>query len=128
MPGGGEGGGNPANEKAIEEAKSPAEAAKLPGMGTTLAVAAAWSPNPKKPPLYLDMPMKDGVAQPDVLAKWAANAPLSFIHMYIGNLKQYKAIAIDVGDQDGLRVDSGKLHDILDSYGIENSFEIYPGT
>ncbi len=124
----GAGRGNPATEKAIAEAKSPAEAAKVPGMGTTLAVAAAWSPNPKNPPLYLDMPMKDGVAQPDVLAKWAANAPLSFIHMYIGNLKQYNAIAIDVGDQDGLRVDAGKLHDILDSYGIANTFEIYPGT
>ena len=42
--------------------------------------------------------------------------------------KQYKAIAIDVGDQDGLRVDAGKLHDILDTYGIANTFEIYPGT
>jgi enterochelin esterase-like enzyme len=124
----GAGRGNPANEKALEEAKTPAEAAKLPGMGTQLAAAAAWSPNPQKPPLYLDMPMKDGLVQQDVLNKWAANAPLSFIHQYIGNLRQYKAIAIDVGDQDGLRMDAGKMHEILDSYGIANSFEIYPGT
>lgn len=53
---------------------------------------------------------------------------LAFIDQYIGNLKQYKAIAIDVGDQDGLRVDARKLHDILDSYGIPNAFEVYPGT
>ena len=33
---------------------------------------------------------------------------------------------MDVGDQDGLRIDAGKLHDILDSYGIANAFEIYP--
>jgi len=33
-----------------------------------------------------------------------------------------------VGDQDGLRTDAKKLHDIMDSYGIPNSFEIYPGT
>ena len=55
-------------------------------------------------------------------------APLAFVDQYIGNLKQYRAIAIDVGDQDGLRIDAGKLHDVLDNYGIANSFEIYPGT
>src|ERR1035438_670203 len=124
---GGPGGGRGANtETALAEAKTPAEAAKLPGLATQLAVAAAWSPNPKKPPLYFDMPFGD--AQQEVLNKWAANAPLVFVHQYIGNLKQYHAIAMDVGDQDGLRVDAGKLHDILDSYGIANAFEIYPGT
>jgi S-formylglutathione hydrolase FrmB len=43
-------------------------------------------------------------------------------------LRRYRALAIDVGDQDGLRVDAGKLHDVLDQYGIANTFEIYPGT
>ena len=37
-------------------------------------------------------------------------------------------IAIDVGDQDGLKADASKLHEILDKYGIPNSFEIYKGT
>src|ERR1035441_202565 len=128
--GGGRGapeGGRGANmETALADAKSPAEAAKVTGRATQLAVPAAWSPNPKKPPLYFDMPFGD--AQQEVLNKWAANAPLVFVHQYIGNLKQYKAIAMDVGDQDGLRADAGKLHDVLDSYGIANSFEIYPGT
>jgi hypothetical protein len=27
-----------------------------------------------------------------------------------------------------LRVDTGKLHDVLDQYGIANSFETYSGT
>ena len=93
-----------------------------------LATAAAWSPNPKNPPLYLDLPRKDGEPQPEVLAKWAANAPLAFIDQYIGNLRQYRAISMDVGDKDGLRVDTGKLHDVLDKYGIANSFEVYQGT
>ena len=52
--------------------------------------------------------MKDGVPQPDVLAKWAANAPLAFIDQYIDNLREYRAIAMDVGDQDGLRIDDSK--------------------
>lgn len=119
-----------ASEKKIAGAKSPADAAALlPGFGSAqLATAAAWAPNPKNPPLYLDLPTKDGIPVPEVQAKFAANAPLAFIDQYIGNLKQYRAIAIDVGNQDGLRIDAGKLHGILDSYGIANSFEIYSGT
>jgi hypothetical protein len=35
---------------------------------------------------------------------------------------------MDVGDQDGLRFDATKLHNVLDNYGIANSFEIYSGT
>ena len=125
----GAGPSNPASEKALEAVKTPADSASLPfGVRTQLASAAAWSPNPKNPPLYLDLPTKDGVVQQDVIAKWAANSPLAFADQYIGNLRQYRAIAIDVGDQDGLRTGASKLHDILDNYGIVNSFEIYPGT
>ncbi len=120
---------NPELAKTLEAVKTPEDSAKLPFLARAqLASAAAWSPDPKNPPLYLDLPVKDGVPQPDILAKWAANAPLAFVDQYIGNLKQYRAIAIDVGDQDGLRVDTGKLHDILDRYGIANTFEIYAGT
>ena len=119
-----------ANEKKVAEAKSPSDAAAaMPGFGVAqLATAAAWAPNPKNPPLYLDLPTKDGVSVPEIQAKFTANAPLVFVHQYIGNLKQYRAIAMDVGDQDGLRIDAGKLHDIFDNYGIANSFEIYSGT
>jgi enterochelin esterase-like enzyme len=116
-------------EKALEAVKAPEDSAKLPfGARTQLASAAAWSPNPKNPPLYLDLPTKAGELQPDVLAKWAANAPLAFIDQYIGNLRQYRAISMDVGDKDGLRGDTGKLHDVLDKYGIVNTFEVYQGT
>ena len=116
-------------EKAVEALKAPADSADLPFFSRAqLASAAAWSPDPKNSPLFLDLPTKGGVPQPDILAKWAANAPLSFIDQYIGNLRQYRAIALDVGDQDGLRVDTGKLHDALDKYGIPNQLEIYSGT
>lgn len=120
---------DPKAEAELEAVQSPADSAKLPfGLRAQLASAAAWSPNPKAPPLYLDLPVKDGKEQPDVLAKWAANAPLAFVDQYIGNLRRYRAIAIDVGDQDGLKIDAGKLHDVLDRYGVANSFTIYPGT
>ena len=120
---------NPEMEKTLDAVKTPEDSAKLPFMARAqLASGAAWSPNPKNPPLYLDLPVKDGQPQPDVLAKWAANAPLAFIDQYIGNLRQYRAISLDVGDKDGLRGDTGKLHDVLDKYGIANGFEVYQGT
>jgi enterochelin esterase-like enzyme len=119
-----------ASEKKASMAKSPAElAAQSPGFSITqYADAAAWAPNPKNPPLYFDLPSKDGVPQPEIVAKFAANSPLAFVDQYVGNLKQYRAIAMDVGDQDGLRFDATKLHNILDNYGVANSFEIYAGT
>ena len=116
-------------EKAAAALKGPSDSAGLPFFTRAqLASAAAWSPDLKNPPLYLDLPTKDGVPQPEILAKWAANAPLAFVDQYVGNLRQYRAIAMDVGDQDGLRVDAGKLHDVLDKYAISNTFQIYPGT
>jgi S-formylglutathione hydrolase FrmB len=116
-------------EKAVAGMKAPSDGEGLPFFTRAqLATAAAWSPNPKNPPLFLDLPTKDGAPQPDVLAKWSANAPLAFVDQYVGNLRQYRAIAMDVGDQDGLRVDAGKLHDVLDVYGIPSSFEVYEGT
>lgn len=121
--------GNAENEKALEAVKNAEDSARLPFFQRAqLASAAAWSPDPKNPPLFLDLPTKDGVPQPDVLANWTANAPLAFVDQYIDNLREYRAIALDVGDQDGLRTDTGKLHDVLNKYGIANNFEIYVGT
>ncbi len=120
---------NPDLEKALESVKTPEDEAKLGFFPRAmLASAAAWSPDPKNPPLYLDLLTKDGEPQLEIMAKWAANAPLAFIDQYIGSLRKYRAISIDVGDQDGLRTDTGKLHDVLDKYGIANSFEVYRGT
>lgn len=120
---------DPETDKSLATLAAPADSAQLAwGLRVRLASAAAWSPNPKNPPLFLDLPTKDGVAQPEVMAKWTANALLSFIDQYIGNLRKLHGIALDVGDQDGLRTDTSKLHDVLDAYGIANTLEIYTGT
>src|SRR5579871_4863244 len=62
----------PANSevsKTLEAVKTPADSASLPFFARAqLATAAAWSPDPKNPPLYLDLPTKDGEPQPDILA------------------------------------------------------------
>jgi enterochelin esterase-like enzyme len=116
-------------EKTLEAVKTPADSASLPFLARAqLASAAAWSPDPRNPPLYLQLPTRGGEPQADVLAKWAANAPLAFLDQYVADLRRYRAIAIDVGDQDRLRADAGKLHEALDRYGIANTFEVYAGT
>jgi S-formylglutathione hydrolase FrmB len=115
-------------DKAIAAAKSPEEAAKAAGMPAALGTSAAWSPNPKNPPLYLDLPIKDGVPQPEIQAKWLANAALDMIDQYIGNLRQYRAIGVEVGDKDMGVVTVTKFHEVLDSYGIPNQFELFQGT
>ena len=115
------------DEAPIMALKSLDEAAKLAiPQRAQLAAASAWSPNPKNPPLYVDLPYGD--KQQSVLARWAANAPLAFIDQYVENLRRYRAIALDVGDQDGLKADTQRLHEALQSYGIASTSEIYPGT
>jgi enterochelin esterase-like enzyme len=119
----------PEIEKALADVKTPADSAKLSFFArATLATASAWSPNPEKPPLYLDLPVLNGEPQKDVLGKWAANSPLAFLDQYVGNLRRYSGIAIDVGDQDGLRVDTAKLQSELRRNGISSTFEEYKGT
>jgi S-formylglutathione hydrolase FrmB len=93
----------------------------------TFATAAAWSPNPHKPPFYVDLPFENGQLQPRVLAEWAANAPLAMVPQYVNNLRQYKSIAIDIGDSDSLIGDNKALHEILKRFGIAHEFEVYEG-
>ncbi|HEY3732096.1 MAG TPA: alpha/beta fold hydrolase [Steroidobacteraceae bacterium] len=120
---------NADNEKQFESVRTPDDSAKIDFMlRVQLAAAAAWSPDPANAPLYLDLPYKNGELQQDVINKWAANAPLVFVDQYIRQLRQYRAIALDVGDQDKLRVDAQKMHEVLDRYGVSNTFDIYPGT
>ncbi len=99
------------------------------GTKAQLASAAVWSPNPKNPPFFFDLPTKDGVVQPLVLAKWAANAPLAMVDQYIGNLRKLHAIAFDAGDMDtGIAATIKTLDGILNEYDLPHTFEIYSGT
>jgi enterochelin esterase-like enzyme len=120
---------DPALAAQLEAVRTPEEAAALPFFArATLASAAAWSPNPAAAPFFLDLPTAGGRPRADVLAKWAANAPLAMLDQHVADLRRYRAIAIDVGDQDGLRDDARRLHEALDRWGIANSFAVYPGT
>jgi S-formylglutathione hydrolase len=97
------------------------------GPSTNLAFAAAWSPNPANPPLYLDLPVQDGKVRPEIVAKWAANAPLAMIDQYVSSLKAYRAIAIDVGTRDGLLASNKELEQAMTRFGVGHTYEEYDG-
>lgn len=93
------------------------------------ASAAAWSPDPANPPFYLDLPVKNGKLQPQILQKWDANRLLNSLDQHIYNIKKLKAIGFDAGDKDmGIAESLRSLDKELNEYNIKHSFEIYDGT
>jgi S-formylglutathione hydrolase FrmB len=94
-----------------------------------LASAATWSPNPKNPPHFFDLPVSaEGQPRYEIIAQWAANAPLAMVHQYIPSLRSYDAIVIDAGDKDVPIVDTVRTFDrILSDYGIAHTTEVYEG-
>jgi len=111
----------------LEELKSPAEAKAKGGFMTAFASAAAWSPNPKNPPFYFDLPTRDGALRPEIVAKWAANAPLAMLDQHVDHLKELHAIAADVGDADTLRASNEALDRLLTQFDIRHVFAVYEG-
>ncbi|TLV02225.1 alpha/beta hydrolase [Dyadobacter luticola] len=113
----------------IEAVKEPGDFAKADfGTKAALAYAAAWSPNPLKPPFFTDQIIENGKQRPEIEAKWTSNMPLVTVDQYISNLKQLKGIAFDAGDKDQPIASNIKiLHEVLDNYKIQHSYEEYQG-
>jgi enterochelin esterase-like enzyme len=118
-----------AASEAIKTREQAVEAAAAPGFGpsTSLASAAAWSPNPANPPLFLDLPVKDGKVRPEIVAKWVANAPLETVPQNADALNKYYAIAIEVGTMDPLLKSNQELHDKLTQLHVPHYYEEYEG-
>lgn len=97
-----------------------------------LALAAVYSPNPSKPPLYVDLPNRlegDSVVEvPEIAEKWLAS-PMSFVARYAPNLRRMH-IAFDAGKQDALRdipTSVATLDSLLTELGIPHAAELYDG-
>ena len=120
------------NAQSIERAAKVSSAEQIAaadfGTKAMLASAAAWSPDPRNAPLFFALPMADGKPVPQVIAEWAANAPLAMVDQSLSNLRTYRAIAFDAGDRDvGIADTIRTLDGILAGYQLAHSFEIYPG-
>src|SRR6202012_3493545 len=64
------------------------------GNKASLASIAAWSPDPSKPPYYMDFGLKaDGTIDPLIVDKWANNSPLVMATSHIPQLKSFRAVA-----------------------------------
>jgi S-formylglutathione hydrolase len=95
------------------------------------SVAAAWSPDPKNPPFYLDLPLDDSATSRIILEKWIANAPMVRIDQSIPDLKRLHAIAFDAGTNDEFKAIPASLVTLdreLNTFGIAHTYETYNGT
>lgn len=97
-----------------------------------LALAAVYSPNRSRPPLYIDLPNRlDGdsiVEIPETAAKWLAS-PMSLVTRYAANLRRMK-IAFDAGRQDALKdipISVTMLDSMLTELKVPHTAELYDG-
>lgn len=95
----------------------------------TQAQASAWAPNPQNPPYYFDLPFDaEGKPVPRVAEKWIANSPLVTMDQNVPALKSFRAIALDVGNEDGLAAGNTQFSESLKRLGVAHEYEIYEGT
>ena len=97
-----------------------------------LALAAAYSPNPRRPPLFIDLPNRlegDSIVEvPEIAAKWLAS-PMSFVTRYADNLRKMH-VAFDAGRQDALKdipLSVTMLDSVLTELRIPHTAEVYDG-
>lgn len=96
------------------------------------ALAAALSPNPGRPGLYVDLPFAsvDGRLQPSEpgFSAWKSRMPLYLVERYPDNLRRLKGIHLDVGAEDEYaQISAGAraLSQELASRGIAHTFQVY---
>ena len=97
-----------------------------------LALAAAYSPNASKPPLYIDLPNRlegDSIVEvPETAQKWLAS-PMTFVARYARNLRRMH-IAFDAGRQDALKdipISVAVLDSLLTQLDVPHTAELYEG-
>ncbi len=98
-----------------------------------IALAAVYSPNPSRPPFFVDLPYRIAgdsvVIDSSVASRWRVG-PLMMAKSHAANLARLN-IAFDAGDDDGLRdipVRARELDALLTELGIPHAFDIYEGT
>jgi hypothetical protein len=110
----------------LESIKTKEEALKLPfTQKSPFARAAAWSSDPANPPLFLDLPVKDGKPRAVIAAKWMANSLMVMLQEYAPDLKKMTAIEMSVGLQDPLLEANRDMDEALTDAGVAHHFETF---
>jgi S-formylglutathione hydrolase FrmB len=114
--------------KSYDEIQPPNYAAGI------VTVAQAFSPNPQRPPFYVDLPYRevDGKAVPaePAFSLWEANFIENMVPKYQANLQHLRGLRFDSGYADEFQFippNSRALSLKLTTYGIEHTFEEYNG-
>lgn len=99
-----------------------------------LALAAAFSPNPDRPPLYVDLPFeqRDGRWRKvdAVQAEWTEHSPYDMVPSHASHLKQLAGFAFDIGTRDELVAPFllAQMDSAFTRAGVRHTFETYDGT
>jgi S-formylglutathione hydrolase len=124
-----------ANWEPIESAASLEETRRFPFLqAVSLALAAAFSPNVNRPPLFVDFPfeMREGQWQAiaGVQGKWMEHAPYNMVPSHADHLKRLAGFAFDVGTRDELvnPIQLAQMDSAFTRAGVPHTFETYDGT
>ncbi|HLQ66898.1 MAG TPA: alpha/beta hydrolase-fold protein [Candidatus Limnocylindrales bacterium] len=92
-----------------------------------IAMAAAYSPNPKSPPAYCDLPfdVDTGELKPGVWERWLAHDPLNLVDRHADALRGMRLLFIDCGTDDEFFLDFGARHmkRKLDAFKIRHEYQ-----
>jgi enterochelin esterase family protein len=93
--------------------------------------SAAYSPNPDKPPFYVDLPVAfpSGELIQKVWDRWLSFDPVVNVHHRLDNLRKLSGILLDVGFNDdySLHWDHRLLHHYLTEASIAHEYGENPG-
>ncbi|MES2894242.1 MAG: alpha/beta hydrolase-fold protein [Bacteroidota bacterium] len=98
-----------------------------------VAVARAWSPNPAKPPFFIDLPFvyqgDSLVVDNPTLEKWNQQMPVYMVDKYADSLRKLTALKLDWGRNDASRfpLQCGMFSQKLENLGIAHFAEEYIG-
>jgi len=92
-----------------------------------IAMSAAYSPNPAKPPAYCDLPfdLETGAYDDAVWERWLAFDPLRVAERHAGALRGLKLLYLDCGTKDEFYLDLGAraFSKLLGKLGVRHEYE-----
>jgi hypothetical protein len=99
-----------------------------------IALSAAFSPNPKRPPFYVDLPYQDNNGQllqnEEVIARWRSKMPLYIMDENKENLMRLRGIFLDYGTKEEfshIKISTQLFSKGLADRNIPHVFEVYEG-
>ncbi len=97
-------------------------------LAAAYAKAAAFSPNPSKPPMYLDLPFESPATDEDdpVWQRWWDDDPLALVSRSSRGLKTLDQIYIDHGDDETTLGTEDFVRELV-RYGIGCTYHVFRG-